>query len=201
MPPFGRTSTLASQPFDAVGIELVVPRAIERVGHVDALAVTADLDHLRCAVQRLVRTRRVRLATNHAPIFTEPVSTGIERIGHVELLQLACAKARDIEESIVEREVDVGDERRRGAETLEERRQIVGGRRLGGNLDRFVDAPGPASIVAFPVPHPDRRRQVLQAGDDADEAVGLVGIVRGTQLEHHLILGAELEFLQVTPTS
>src|SRR4029450_9087255 len=52
---------------DAVRIELVVPRAIQRVGHVDALAVTADLDHLRGAVQRLLRTRRGRLPANHPP--------------------------------------------------------------------------------------------------------------------------------------
>ena len=50
------------------------------------------------------------------------------------------------------------------------------------------------------VPHPDRRRQILQAGDNSGKPVGLVGIVRGTQLEHHLLLGAELESLQVTTT-
>ena len=119
----------------------------------------------------------------------------VERIGHVELLQLAGAQARDVEEAIVEREVDVGDERRHRAESLEQRRQIVGGRRLGGNLDHLADPPGAASVAAFAMPHPDRRRQILQAGDDADEAVGLVGIVRGTQLEHHLLLGAEIELL------
>ena len=52
--------------------------------------------------------------------------------------------------------------------------------------------------TAFAVPHPDRRRQVFQAGDNADEAVSLVGIVRGPELEHHLMLGAEFEPLQVT---
>ena len=53
------------------------------------------------------------------------------------------------------------------------------------------------AVAALAVPHPDRRREILQAGDDADEAVGLVGIVRGPQLEHHLLLGAEVELLQV----
>src|SRR5262245_46567776 len=38
---------------DAVGIELLVPRAIERVGHVEPLSVAADLHHLRPAIQRL----------------------------------------------------------------------------------------------------------------------------------------------------
>ncbi len=32
---------------DAIGVELIVPRAIQRVGEVDALAVPTDLDHLR----------------------------------------------------------------------------------------------------------------------------------------------------------
>ena len=61
MPPFGAHIDLRQPALDAVGIELVVPRAIERVGHVDALAVAADLDHLRRAVQRLARARGMRL--------------------------------------------------------------------------------------------------------------------------------------------
>src|SRR5687768_9403028 len=36
---------------DAVGEELVVPGAVERVGDVDASAVTTDLDHLRAPGQ------------------------------------------------------------------------------------------------------------------------------------------------------
>src|SRR5829696_718496 len=42
---------------DPIGIELVVPYAIERIGDVHALAVTADLDHLRRTVQWLARAR------------------------------------------------------------------------------------------------------------------------------------------------
>src|SRR5258705_14006854 len=57
---------LGQPALDAVGIELIVPRAIQRVGHVEALAVTADLDHLRCTVERFVRTRWMRLAANDA---------------------------------------------------------------------------------------------------------------------------------------
>src|SRR6185437_9287562 len=36
----------------ALRIELPVPCAVERVGEIDALAVAADLDHLRTAVER-----------------------------------------------------------------------------------------------------------------------------------------------------
>src|SRR5215813_14007794 len=40
---------------DSLGIELRIDRAVERVGEIDPLAVAADLDHLRAAVQRAVR--------------------------------------------------------------------------------------------------------------------------------------------------
>jgi hypothetical protein len=55
----------------------------------------------------------------------------------------AAAPARNVEESIVEREVEIGDERWNRAEALEKRRQIIGGRRLGGNLNRLVYGFGP----------------------------------------------------------
>ncbi len=44
---------------------------------------------------------------------------------------------------------------------------------------------------------PDRGRQVLEADDAIDEAVGLGRIVRGAQLEHELVLGAEIDLLEV----
>src|SRR5215471_10268675 len=47
---------------DAVGIELRIDRAVERVGEIDAPAVAADLDHLRPAAERprAARMRRAR---------------------------------------------------------------------------------------------------------------------------------------------
>src|SRR5687767_6703404 len=58
-----RTHVDPGQPSgDPVGVELLIPRAIERIGHVKTLAVAADLDHLRRAVERPVRTRWMRLA-------------------------------------------------------------------------------------------------------------------------------------------
>src|SRR5689334_3672764 len=61
---------------DAVRIELLVPRAIERVGQVDAPAVAADLDHLRAAVERPIRLRDVRVPAGDA---AEPYRTGLDR--------------------------------------------------------------------------------------------------------------------------
>ena len=54
-----------------------------------------------------------------------------------------------------------------------------------------------AHFVAVAVPDPDRRRQVLEADDGVDEAVGLGRVVRRPQLEHDLVLLAEVELLQV----
>ena len=48
------------------------------------------------------------------------------------------------------------------------------------------------------VPQPDRRGQILQRHDHAGKSVGARRIVSGSQLEHHLLLGAEIELLQMT---
>ena len=47
------------------------------------------------------------------------------------------------------------------------------------------------------LPQPDRGGEVGGRRDHADEAVGLARVVRGPQLEHHLVLGAEVDLLDV----
>src|SRR5262247_3784307 len=42
---------------DPVGIKLVINRAIERIGEVDAASIATDLDHLRPTVKRLMAPR------------------------------------------------------------------------------------------------------------------------------------------------
>jgi hypothetical protein len=116
------------------------------------------------------------------------------RIGHVEPLELAGAPAGDVQVAIVDRQRDVGDERRHGAERLQDRRQLVGLGRLGGDRDDLLDA-HPA--VVAPAPQPHRRRQVGRRGDDADKPVGLRRVVRRAQLEHHLVFRAEVDLLHV----
>src|SRR5207245_8021859 len=67
---------------DPVRIELVVDRAVERVREVDPLAITADLDHLRPAVERPLACW-VRGARYDA---ADPQPTGeprLERIRHI----------------------------------------------------------------------------------------------------------------------
>ena len=79
---------------------------------------------------------------------------------------------------------------------LQDLRQLVGVGRLGGDRDHLARAHPPV-VAALPQPH--RRRQVGGRGHDADEPVRLAHVVRGAQLEHHLVLGAEVDLLQVAP--
>ena len=117
----------------------------------------------------------------------------VERVADVVLLGLTGAEAADVQEPVVDGQNDVGDQRRHGSEGLEHLRQLVG----VGRLSRDRDHLGRSEAVAVAVPQPHRGRQVLGADDDADEAVLLGRVVRGTQLERHLVLRAEVDLLQV----
>jgi hypothetical protein len=46
--------------------------------------------------------------------------------------------------------------------------------------------------VAVVIPDPDRRGQILHAEDSVDEAIGLGRVVRRAQLEHELVVRAEV---------
>jgi hypothetical protein len=46
-------------------------------------------------------------------------------------------------------------------------------------------------------PHPDRRREILERDDHADEPVRLLRIVGRPQLQHHLLFRSEVELLKV----
>ena len=115
------------------------------------------------------------------------------RVRHVELLQLAGTPAGHVEEPVVDREVDVGDERRHRSEGLQRGRQPVGVGGLGRDGDDLLDLP----LVAVAEPAPDRSGQVLGGDHDADEAPGRLRVVRRADLQRHLMLGAEVDALQV----
>src|SRR5215471_12103943 len=100
---------------EAFGVELRVDRAVERVGEVNAAAVAANLDHLRSTIERCgafgVRSAR------HDP--ADPQLAGqprIERIADIVLLEITGAPARHVEKLVVDREIDVGNERRASLE-------------------------------------------------------------------------------------
>src|SRR5439155_20941180 len=75
----------------AVGVELGVPARVERVGQVDAAAITAHLDHLGTAVDRA--GGRVRAALRDSAEPHAPRLHGVDLIGHVVALDLPGAPA------------------------------------------------------------------------------------------------------------
>src|SRR5436190_2020904 len=112
---------------ETIGIKLRIDRAVERVGEIHAPAVTADLDHLRSAIQRTIRLwmSGARDNASDPDLSSQP---GVEGIRYVILLEIAGAPAGNIEETIIHREIDIRDERRHRLERLESRRQLI----LGG---------------------------------------------------------------------
>src|SRR6266567_3097304 len=177
-----------------VGVELLVPRGVERVREVDALAVAADFDHLRTAVQSLPGLLRVSRSAYDA---TEVERAGLlraYRIGDVILDELTGPPARNIEEAVVEGEVDVGDQGRYCLEALEQRWQVFRLGRLGGNFNHLAHSPFAALVATLAVPHPDRGRKIFQGDNDTHESKCLVGIVGRPKLQHHLLLRSQVKF-------
>src|ERR1700716_596128 len=133
---------------NALGIELLVPWSVERVSEIKALAITAHFHHLRSTIQGTLRsTRMCRPPDDAAQVY----GTGkfwMTRIGHIILLEFARAPARNVQEAVVERKIDVRDQRRNGFEPFEQRRKFV---RIGGlcwNFDNLLDRP--LILVAVP---------------------------------------------------
>src|SRR4029453_660601 len=82
--------------WDAVGIELVVPRRVQRVCPVDPFAITANLDHLRTACIRLAA--RVGRAAGDAADVDRASKLRFSRVGDVVLTHLAGSPAGNVEE-------------------------------------------------------------------------------------------------------
>src|SRR5262249_30799277 len=85
-----------------IGIKLLVPGRVKRVGEVDAPAVATDLDHLWAAVERLLGLVRVRRAPDNATDVNRSRLLRIGRVGDVALDELPGPPARNIEEAVVE---------------------------------------------------------------------------------------------------
>src|SRR5207302_796792 len=77
---------------EPVGIELRIDRAVERVGEIDALAVTADLDHLWAAIEGAISLGMARTRNNAADPHLAG-ELGIEGIGDVILVEIAGSPA------------------------------------------------------------------------------------------------------------
>src|SRR6185312_4883963 len=76
-----------------LGVEDLVPCRVQGIGHVDALAVAADLHHLGPAAERLTGYGGVRLAPHDAAQLYRGRLPRVERIGHVVLLEFSGTKA------------------------------------------------------------------------------------------------------------
>src|SRR5215216_4848142 len=97
---------------DAVGVEDVVPDPVERVGDVHAAAVAADLHHLRPPSEPQLRRGGVGLTADDAAELDRAGLDGVEDVADVVLLELAGAPAGDVQPAVVDRQVDVADQRR-----------------------------------------------------------------------------------------
>ena len=113
-----RDVDLGHPPANPIGIELRVPGRIERVREVDAPAIAADLDHLRSAIEGARFIAGMGLAPNDATDRDRAAEPRLEWVRYVVLSQLAGSPAAHIKKTVVERQIDVGDQRRNGLEAL-----------------------------------------------------------------------------------
>src|SRR3984893_1541167 len=179
----------------AVGIELVVPRRVERVGPIDPLAVAADLNHLRTACIHLAV--RVRCAASNAADVDRARKLRLPRVRDIVLTHLAGSPAGDVEEPVIHGKVNVGHQRRHCAKPLQERWKLFLGRRLGRDRCRLFDV----KLAAFAPPGPDRAFEVRCVDYDAKKPVLANRIVRRAHLEGHLVVGAKIDRLDIAPGS
>src|SRR5271155_1056989 len=103
---------------NSVGIELRVPRRIQRVREIDAPSIAAELHHLRAAVQATTGIFRMRGTAHDATQLHGAGFLGMKWVGNVILQEFAGAPARNVKEAVVERKIDVRDERGHGLESL-----------------------------------------------------------------------------------
>ena len=119
------------------------------------------------------------------------------RVGDVVLTQLAGSPTGHVQKFVVEREVDIRHQRRNGTEAFQKRRQHVRVRLFRRDRCGFLDP----EFFAVTPPGPDRTFEIGRVDDNAEEAVFAGGIVCGTHFEGHLVIGAEIDRLNVAARS
>ena len=118
-----------------------------------------------------------RLANNTTQV-NRSRQLGVKRIRNVILPEFACTPARDVKKTVIQREIDVGDDRRNCLESLQQGWQLARVSRFGRDLDHL--AGGPLPIVLMP--DPNRCRKVLERNDHTREPVSLGRVVRRPEL-------------------
>src|SRR5207244_11277312 len=91
--------------FDPVGVELLVPTRVKRVGEIGALPVAAELHHLRAAVQR--SALGMRCLADNAPEVDAAGVLGLEGIADISLKKPAGTPRRHVAPAIVPDTCDV----------------------------------------------------------------------------------------------
>src|SRR4029434_6931458 len=166
---------------------------VERVGPVDPLAITANLDHLRTACIRLAAP--VGRAASDAADVDRASKLRLSRVGDVVLTHLAGSPAGDVKELIIHGEVDVCHKRWYRAEPLQERWQLILVRWFGRDRRRLLDV----EFAVFAPPGPDRSFEIRCVDYDTHETVLAYRIMRGSHLKRHLVIGAKIDRLDVAP--
>ena len=164
---------------EPIGTAQLRSRAIHPKRRLPAgLIATASREQLSCSSEREGRTRRLRMPPNDTAKVPRGGNEAEKRKVDLLVRPLARALARAIIEPIVESD----DEIRNRATALQALQNISGNLPPPPEPQCLGEPAGSGPAVPFTVPHPDRRRQVLQAGHDADESVGLVQKVVRTTL-------------------
>src|SRR5580704_11911648 len=158
---------------NSVRIELYVPRRIKRVRKIDPTSVAAQLHHLGAAVQGRTGILRMARATHDTSQMHGTCLLGMKRVRHVVLQKFSRSPTGNVKEAVVERQIDVG----------EQRRQCFWIGCLGRNVDHFRYAP--FAIVAMP--NPKRSGQIFQRYHYAKKSISPTRIVRRAKLESHLV--------------
>src|SRR6185312_8214346 len=129
------------------------------------LTIAADFDHLWSTGIGLA-VRMPRLLDNAAEAHRAG-ELQIKWVRDVVLPQFSGSPAGDVQKAVVERKLDVGDERRHGLESLEQGRELRGVSRFGGDSCGLRDL----ECAAFAVPCPDGAFKVGGVDHNANEAV------------------------------
>ncbi len=174
---------------------MIIPGGVERVSPVHALAVSADLNHLRTTLV-CGPAGVCGLASDPADVDRSD-ECGVHRITDVVLTHLPRAPAGNVEEPVVQGQVNVGDQRRHRSEALEQWRQIIGICGLGRDCRGLLRV----ELTVLPPPRPDRALEVGGVDDDAAEAVLTGRVVGWPHLQGHLVILTEVDGLHVASTA
>ena len=93
----------------------------------------------------------MRGAANDSAKMDGPGQLRMKWVGNIVLLEFTGTPAGDAEETIVEGEIDVRDQRWNGLKSFQQRRQTFRAGPFRGDFDHFVGRP--ISVLAMPEPN------------------------------------------------